>query len=106
MKQLDFNLCYRWLVDLGTNDGACDASVFCKNHDQLLDAQISRNFLNGIITHKWVRHLWSMENFSVDITLEEAGASMKSFVPREKDENDEAPRDNDHSGGRIAEHDF
>ena len=84
MEQLDFNLLYRWFVGLGIDDGVWDASTFCKNRDRLLEAEIAAKFLTGIIKHRQVSRLLSRDHFSVDGTLIDAGASMKSF--RAKDD--------------------
>ena len=84
MEQLDFNLLYRWFVGLGIDDGVWDASTFCKNRDRLLEAEIAAKFLTGIIKHRQVSRLLSRDHFSVDGTLIDAWASMKSF--RAKDD--------------------
>ena len=104
MEQLNFNLLFRWFVGLGLDDVVWDATVFCKNRDRLLNGQISHKFLAAIIAHKKVARLLSHEHFSVDGTLVEAWASMKSFVPK----NDNGPNndDTDSSGGRNAERNF
>ncbi len=99
MEQLDFNILFRWFVGLGMDDLVWDATVFCKNRDRLLEAEVSGKLLNGVIAHKKVRRLLSREHFSVDGTLIEAWASMKSFRPREGGGDDTG-------GGRNAEHDF
>lgn len=101
MEQLNFNLLYRWFVGLGIDDAVWDASTFCKNRDRLLDAQIAHKFLRGIITHSRVRQLLSKDHFSVDGTLIDAWASMKSFVPKDDDGDN-----NDRSGGRNGERNF
>jgi hypothetical protein len=82
-----------------------DATVFCKNRDRLLDGDIARKFMTSVLNLPQVRGLLSNEHFSVDGTLIEAWASMKSFVP--KDDND-APPSGGGAGrsGRNAERDF
>ncbi len=99
MEQLDFNILFRWFVGLGMDDRVWDASTFCKNRDRLLEAEVSAKFLNGVVEHKKVRHLLSRDHFSVDGTLIEAWASMKSFRPK-GDDNGDGPE------GRNAERDF
>lgn len=99
MEQLDFNLLYRWFVGLGIDDGVWDASTFCKNRDRLLEADIAAKFLSGIVGHERVKRLLSQDHFSVDGTLVEAWASMKSFRPKGEDD-DGAP------GGRNKERDY
>ena len=86
MEQLDFNILFRWFVGLGLDDGVWDATVFSKNRDRLLEAEVAAKFLTGIVEHKRVRRLLSRDHFSVDGTLIDAWASMKSFRP--KDEGD------------------
>ncbi len=112
MDQLDFNLLYRWFVGLGIDDGVWDASTFCKNRDRLLEAEIAAKVLSGIITHKRVSRLLSRDHFSVDGTLIDAWASMKSFRPKDQGgddidggNEDGGPQD-DHHGGRNQERDF
>jgi len=83
MEQLDFNLLFRWFAGLSIDDPVWDATTFCKNRDRLLDGDIARKFLAGVLNHQRVRHLLSSEHFSVDGTLIEAWASMKSFVPKQ-----------------------
>jgi len=102
MEQLDFNLLFRWFVGLGMDDAVWDASSFCKNRDRLLEADVSARLLSGVIAHKKVRRLLSRDHFSVDGTLIEAWASMKSFRP--KDDGDDGPHDR--GSGRNRERDF
>jgi transposase len=100
MEQLDYNLLFRWFVGLSTDDQVWDATVFCKNRDRLLDGDIARRFMTAVLNLPQVRQLLSSEHFSVDGTLIEAWASMKSFVPKDGS----APPAS--GGGRNAERDF
>lgn len=81
MEQLDYNLLFRWFVGLSADDPVWDATVFCKNRDRLLDGDIAAKFFASVLNLPQVRRLLSSEHFSVDGTLIEAWASMKSFVP-------------------------
>ena len=83
MEQLDYNLLFRWFVGLSTDDPVWDATVFCKNRDRLLDGDIAAKFFASVLDLPQVRSLLSSEHFSVDGTLIEAWASMKSFVPKD-----------------------
>jgi hypothetical protein len=74
-------------------------TVFTKNRERLLEAEVAHKFLAELLNHKEVRGLLSDEHFSVDGTQVAAWASMKSF--RAKDGSDEPP-----SGGRNGERDF
>ena len=82
MEQLQYNLLFRWFVGLGIDDPVWVPTVFTKNRDRLLNSEIARKFLAAILAHKDVAPLLSDEHFSVDGTLVEAWASMKSFQPK------------------------
>jgi transposase len=103
MEQLDYNLLFRWFVGLSADDPVWDATVFCKNRDRLLDGDIAAKFFASVLNLPQVHKLLSSEHFSVDGTLIEAWASMKSFVP--KDGGGKPPSAKD-GGGRNAERDF
>ena len=99
MEQLHYNLLYRWFVGLGVDDPVWVPTVFTKNRDRLLEAEVARKFLAELLAHKEVRALLSDEHFSVDGTQVAAWASLKSFEA--KDGSDEPP-----SAGRNGERDF
>ena len=99
MEQLNFNMLFRWFVGLGLDDGVWDASTFCHNRDRLLEAEVSAKLLTGVVEHRKVRGLLSRDHFSVDGTLIEAWASMKSFRPKGED-------DGEGGSGRNADRDF
>ena len=99
MEQLDYNLLYRWFVGLGVDEPVWVPTVFTKNRDRLLEAEVARKFLSELVNHKEVRVLLSGEHFSVDGTQIAAWASMKSF--QAKDGSSEPP-----SSGRNGERDF
>src|SRR3954454_1666737 len=99
MEQLDYNLLYRWFVGIGVDEPVWVPTVFTKNRDRLLEADIARKFLVELMAHKELRGLLSDEHFSVDGTQITAWASMKSF--KAKDGSGEPP-----SPGRNSERDF
>ena len=101
MEQLDYNMLFRWFVGLSADDPVRDATVFCKNRDWLLDGDIAAKFFASVLNLPQVHRLLSSEHFSVDGTLIEAWASMKSVKP--KDGSGEPPAQ---GGGRNAEADF
>jgi transposase len=103
MERLEFDLLFRWFVGLGVDDPAWDHSTFSKNRDRLLDGEIAAKFLAAVLVQPKVKRLLSTDHFSVDGTLIEAWASMKSFKPKAKDGDDPPPPV---SGGRNAEVDF
>jgi transposase len=89
MEQIDYNLLFRWFVGLGIDDAVWDHSTFSKNRDRLLDADVAAKFLQAVLRHTQVKRFLSDDHFSVDGTLVEAWASLKSF--RAKDGSDEPP---------------
>lgn len=100
MERLEFDLLFRWFVGLGVDDPVWDHSTFSKNRDRLLEGEIAAKLLNAILAQPRVKGLLSSDHFSVDGTLIEAWASIKSF--RRKDGGD-----NDAEGsGRNAERSF
>ena len=100
MEQLDYNLLFRWFTGLGIDDPVWDVTVFTKNRDRLLKGDIAAKFFHAVLGQPEVRALLSNEHFSVDGTLIEAWASLKSFKPKD------GPGDGPRSGGRNAERDF
>jgi len=101
MERLEFDLLFRWFVGLGIDDPVWDHSVFSKNRDRLLEGEIAAKFLAAILNQPRVRELLCSDHFSVDGTLVEAWASIKSFKPK-TDRGSEPPS----GGGRNAEVDF
>ena len=99
MEQLDYNLLYRWFVGLGTDEVVWVPTVFSKNRDRLLEAEVAHKFLAALLNHKEVRGLLSDEHFSVDGTQIVAWASMKSFQPKDGSGTPPSP-------GRNGERDF
>jgi transposase len=99
MEQIDYNLLFRWFVGLGIDDAVWDHSTFSKNRDRLLDADVAAKVLAAVLRHPKVAPLLSDEHFSVDGTLVDAWASIKSF--RAKDGSDEPP-----APGRNGERNF
>ncbi len=103
MERLDFDLLFRWFVGLGIDDAVWDASTFSKNRDRLLEGCVAAAFLCAVLAIPRVKRLLSQDHFSVDGTLIQAWASMKSFKPKDgtPPEPPEPP-----SSGRNAEVDF
>jgi transposase len=100
MERMEFDLLFRWFVGLGVDDAAWDHSSFTRNRDRLLEGEIAAKFLRAVLAQPRVKRLISSDHFSVDGTLIEAWASLKSF--RRKDGSD-----NDPDGpGRNAERGF
>jgi len=83
MERLECDLLFRWFVGLGIDDAVWDHSVFSKNRDRLLEGDIAAKFLAAVLTQPKIKRLLSSEHFSVDGTLVEAWASLKSLRPRD-----------------------
>jgi transposase len=83
-EQLDYNLLFRWFLDLELDEPSFDASTFSHNKKRLIEHQAAQRFLAAIVEQARSRHLLSEEHFSVDGTLIEAWASMKSFRPKDE----------------------
>ena len=86
MEELEYNLLYRWFVGMGVDEPVWDATVFCKNRERFIDGAIARKFFDQVLTQARSKHLVSEEHFSVDGTLIEAWASLKSFQPKDEQE--------------------
>ena len=99
MERLEYDLLFRWFVGLGIDDAAWDQTTFGKNRDRLLAGDVAARFMAEVLSDPKVRRLLSTDHFSVDGTLIEAWASLKSF--RRKDGPDEPP-----APGRNGERDF
>ena len=101
MERLEYDLLFRWFVGIGVDDAAWDHSVFSKNRDRLLAGDIAARFLAAVLAQPRVKRLLSSDHFSVDGTLIEAWASMKSVKPKGGSGEPPPP-----GGGRNAEADF
>jgi transposase len=84
MERLEFDLLFRWFVGLGIDNRVWDASTFSKNRDRLLEADAAAEFLSGVVRHPQVRRQIGREHLSVDGTLIDAWASMKSSGQRSR----------------------
>jgi transposase len=81
MEQIDYNLLYRWFVGPPAEGAVWDATVFSKNRERVMQADVASAFMSQLLNLPRVRGLLSSEYFSVDGTLVDAWASMKSFQP-------------------------
>ena len=84
MEQLDYNLLFRWFVGLNMDDPIWDVTVFTKNRQRLLEGDIAEAFFQAVLNQARDRNLLSDEHFTVDGTLLEAWASLKSFQRNER----------------------
>ena len=84
MEEMDYNILFRWFVGLNLDDRVWDATVFTKNRDRLLEAEVAKEFLARVVGQARAQGWTSDEHFTVDGTLLEAWASAKSFQPKDK----------------------
>jgi transposase len=93
MEQLDYNLLFRWFVGLGVSDRVWDPTVFTKNRERLLRGEIAALFFEEVLAQARALGLTSDEHFTVDGTLVEAWASLKSFKRKDGSDQSEPPND-------------
>lgn len=86
MERIDYDLLFRWFIGLGMDDPVWNHSVFSKNRDRLMKSNIDEQLFEAIKRQGYAKKLLSRDHFSVDGTLIEACASMKSFKPIDQDD--------------------
>jgi len=94
MEQLHYNLLFRWFVGLSMDDPVWDHSTFSKNRERLLNSDMATRFFQSIRNQARQKKLLSDEHFTVDGTLLDAWASIKSFKPKDSDERPGPSEDN------------
>jgi transposase len=99
IEKLDYNLLFRWFVGLSLDAMVWDVRVFTKSRERLIAGDLPRGFMAAVLNQERVEALLSEEHFSVDGTLIEAWASMKSFRPKDGSGEPPAP-------GRNGERNF
>lgn len=85
-ERLEYDLLFKWFLDQNIADPAFDASTFSKNRQRLLEHDVARQFFGAVLAEARQRQLLSDEHFTVDGTLLDAWASMKSVQPKDKDD--------------------
>ncbi len=81
-ERLQYDLLFKWFLDMNVEDPAFDQSTFAKNRERLLEHDVSRKFFEAVLSLARQQHLLSSQHFTVDGTLLESWASLKSFKPR------------------------
>ena len=84
-EELDYNLLFRWFLGMQLMERSFDATMFTKNRLRLLEHQVGQQLFDEVVLAADRRNLLSDEHFTVDGTLIEAAASLKSFKPRDTD---------------------
>ena len=97
-ERLNYDMLFKWFLDLPIDAASFDASTFSKNRQRLLDADVADEFFAAVVRQAKLRRYISSDHFSVDGTLLEAWASHKSFKPKDSErDGDDGPK------GRNAE---
>jgi transposase len=99
-ERLNYDLLFKWFLDMRIDQAAFDATTFSKNRKRLLDHDVAEEFFASVVRQAKLRRYTSSEHFSVDGTVLEAWASHKSFKPKD------GPPNDDPSAGRNADSDF
>lgn len=84
-EQLDYNLLFRWFLDMNLIEDSFDHSVFSKNRERLMEHEVGRLFFDAVVKQARSSGLMSDDHFTVDGTLIDAWASLKSFRPKDED---------------------
>ena len=92
-EQLDYNLLFRWFLDMGIEDASFDHSTFSANRQRLLEHEVAKRFFAAVVEQARKGRLMSDDHFSVDGSLIEAWASLKSFRPKAEDKDQRKPPD-------------
>lgn len=100
-EQLDYNLLFRWFLDMELEEKSFDATVFSKNRDRLLEHEVGRLFFDAVVRQAREANWMSDDHFTVDGTLIEAWASLKSF--RSKGEDRSEDKDQGDPGNRWVD---
>ena len=87
-EQLDYNLLFRWFLDMDMVEASFDATAFTHNRQRLMDHEAAPRFFRAVVEQARSKQLMSTEHFSVDGTLIESWASAKSFRPKDDDDDD------------------
>ena len=101
-ERLNYDMLFKWFLDLPIDAKAFDPTTFTKNRQRLLDHEVADEFFAAVVTQAKLRRYMSSEHFSVDGTLLQAWASNKSFKPNDRSGDD----DGNGFKGRNAEVDF
>lgn len=102
-EQLDYNLLFRWFLDMSMMEESFDPTVFTKNRERLMEHEIGHFFFDAVVGQARRAGLMSDDHFTVDGTLIEAWASLKSFRPKGEDPSDR-PTDGDPGNPTVDFH--
>ncbi len=92
-EQIHYKLMFRWFLDMDLTETAFDPTTFCKNRERLMQHDVAHAFFAQVVAHARRRRLLSEDHFTVDGTLTEAWASLKSLRPKDEPPDDRDPPD-------------
>jgi transposase len=92
-EQIAYNLLFRWFLDIDMIEPTFDATVFTKNRDRLLEHDVAGEFFRAVIEQARAARLMSSDHFTVDGTLIDACASLKSFKRKDAPKDGPPPDD-------------
>jgi transposase len=92
-EQLSYNMLFRWFLGMDLEEPSFDHSTFSANRERLMEHEVAAKFFQAVVSQAKSRHLMSDEHFTVDGTLIEAWASLKSFKRKDHQGNDRPPDD-------------
>jgi transposase len=104
MEQLSYNMLFRWFVGLNMDDEVWNATTFSKNRERLLRGEIAEEFFSAVLDLARAKELLSDEHFTVDGTMIEGWASLKSFQPKEDSGNDSHDKPDDPGNPTVNFH--
>lgn len=93
-EQLGYNVMFRWFLGMSMSSSPFDASTFSKNRGRLIENEVGKEFLSAVVSIAKQEKLMSKDHFTVDGTLIDSWASMKSFKPKDGAKNDNEDADN------------
>ena len=107
VDRIEYDLLFRWFVGLGIDDSVWSHSTFSKNRDRVLTEHIAQRLFDEVKRQAYAKQLMSRDHFSVDGTLMDACASMKSFVPKQPEqESTDSDKNDSDNGSRNQDVDF
>jgi IS5 family transposase len=87
-EQLNYNLLFRWFLGMDLTEVGWEHSSFTRNRERLLKHDVAAKFFYAVVEHAKRERLTSSDHFTVDGTLIEAWASLKSFKNKDGVEKD------------------
>ena len=97
-EQIQYNMLFRWFLDMAPEDNAWDHSTFTRNRERFSQNDLMGEFFRSSTMQAVREDAVSHEHFSVDGTLIESWASMKSFRPKDNGDGD-SNNNNDKNDG-------